>query len=465
MATIRPSRAAWRLFFLVGLTMVLASLNFSLIFVAFGDISESFNIDQASVSWALTAFSITLGALIIPGGWAADRYGRATVFLYGFAVFVVASGLVALAPSIEFLIVARVMQAAALAFESPAALAIVMHAFPVERRATAVGAIGGLGGISAALGPVVGGALVDSIGWRWTFSGNIPIGLLILAVIWPRLERARPDGHRGPPDLLGAVLIIGSTTALILGIVQSPEWDYFDARTIMTLFTAGTFGVLLVLRSRRQADPILKLDLYRIPTFRLGSILQVLVAGSFAGVFLGQIRFLDSGWGFSLFQAGLLVALIPTIAGPLTVVAGRIADRFGHRVVIVPGTILMAIAGAAFVIIIDENTNLVAFVAINVVYATGVGLAHAACQSTTVRDISVSELGIGAGMARIALEVGMALNVAAVVALIERASDPVAGFRNTMLYLLILCAAAVPLTLRLPRTSHIAHTDATRTRS
>ena len=447
----RPSRAAWRLFSLIGLSMVLASMNFSVIFVAFGEITESFSAEQTTVSWTLTAFSITLGALIVPGGWAADRYGRATVFLAGFGVFVCGSALVAAAPSVELLIAARVVQAAGLAFETPAALAIVLHAFPEQRRATAVGAMGGLGGIAAALGPVVGGALVDSIGWRWTFFANIPIGLAIIAVISARLPRDRPQGTSGPPDLAGAALIIASVAALILGIVQSPDWGFLDPRTAGTLAVAVLGAAALVLRSRDHRDPILCLPLFAISSFRLGSILQVLIAGSFAGIFLSQIRFLDAGWGLSLFEAGLVVALIPALAGPLTVVSGRIADRYGHRLVILPGTVLMAASALLFLATVDAERDLWAFVGANLVYAAGVGFAHAACQSTAVRDVPKDRLGIGAGMARIAMEVGLAVSAALAVTLMDSADSPAEGLHHTMIYLLVLSLAALPLTLRLPR--------------
>ena len=116
--------------------MVLTALNFSISFVAFGEIAESFDAEETTVSWALTAFSITIGALIVPGGWAADRYGRSRMFVAGFSVFLLGSGLVALAPSVELLVAARVVQASGVAFQSPAMLALMLDAFGPDRRAT-----------------------------------------------------------------------------------------------------------------------------------------------------------------------------------------------------------------------------------------------------------------------------------------------------------------------------------------
>ena len=141
-ATTAPT-SPWRLFSVVGSAMVLTALNFSISFVAFGEIAETFDAEGTTVSWALTAFSITIGALIVPGGWAADRYGRARMFATGFAVFLLGSGLVALAPTVELLVAARIVQAAGVAFQGPAMLALMLDAFGPDRRATAVGVTGG----------------------------------------------------------------------------------------------------------------------------------------------------------------------------------------------------------------------------------------------------------------------------------------------------------------------------------
>ena len=440
------------MFAAIGGAMVLTALNFSISFVAFGEIAETFDAAGTTVSWALTAFSITIGALTVPGGWAADRYGRARVFATGFAIFVVGSGLVAAAPSVETLIAARVVQASGVAIQSPAMLALMLDAFGPTRRATAVGLTGGLGGIAAAAGPAVGGALVESVGWRWTFAANVPVGVLVFAVLLRTLRFEAAEDDRAIPDLVGALLMVGAVAGFILGIVQSDDWGFTDARTVVAVLGSAVLGTLLVRRSATHPSPILDLGLFSVPSFRAGAVLQLLVAGSFGGVFLTQLQFLTSGWDYTLFQAGLVIAAIPAIAGPLTVLSGRLADRHGHRTIIVPGMVCMIAAGLLLATTVSADRALWSvWIPVNVLYSVGVGLAHAACQAVAVSQVDQAKLGIGAAMSRISQEVGNAITAAAAITLIERAGAPVDGLRWTMVLLIGFTAAALPVAWRLPR--------------
>ena len=440
------------MFAAIGGAMVLTALNFSISFVAFGEIAETFDAAGTTVSWALTAFSITIGALTVPGGWAADRYGRARVFATGFAIFVVGSGLVAAAPSVETLIAARVVQASGVAIQSPAMLALMLDAFGPTRRATAVGLTGGLGGIAAAAGPAVGGALVESVGWRWTFAANVPVGVLVFAVLLRTLRFEAAEDDRAIPDLVGALLMVGAVAGFILGIVQSDEWGFTDARTVVAVLGSAVLGTLLVRRSATHPSPILDLGLFSVPSFRAGAVLQLLVAGSFGGVFLTQLQFLTSGWDYTLFQAGLVIAAIPAIAGPLTVLSGRLADRHGHRTIIVPGMVCMIAAGLLLATTVSADRALWSvWIPVNVLYSVGVGLAHAACQAVAVSQVDQAKLGIGAAMSRISQEVGNAITAAAAITLIERAGAPVDGLRWTMVLLIGFTAVALPVAWRLPR--------------
>jgi EmrB/QacA subfamily drug resistance transporter len=464
-ATERP-RVSRLAFSAIGAAMVLTSLNFSVSFVAFAEIAESFDASTTTVSWALTAFSITVGALIVPGGWAADRYGRARVFVAGLTVFLFGSGLVAIAPTVELLIAARVLQAAGAAFQSPAMLALMLDAFGSQRRATAVGITGGIGGIAAASGPAIGGALVENVGWRWTFAANLPIGLVILAALLVLLTFEDQSQDRHVPDLFGAVLIIGSVGGLILGIVQSDDWGYFDVRTLTALVCAATLGYALVRRSEHRQNPIINLNLLSIPSFRAGAVLQLLVAGSFGGVFLAELAFLTDAWEYSLFEAGLIIAAIPAVAGPLTVASGRWADRFGHRRVLLPGMLTMAGAGLLLANVVgDQRALWTVWIPLNVLYSIGVGLAHAACQALAVSDVSERELGMGSAMSRISQEIGSALTAAVAITLLAQAANPVAGMQATMTMLVVLTMLGLPTAFRLPRSDTVTPCDSTATSS
>ena len=327
----------------------MATLNFSMIFVAFGEISDSFDASDSTISWALTGFAITTAAVMVPGGWLADRFGRTRIFLIGFALFLAGSAGVAVAPSVEILIAARVLQAVGLAIEAPASFALVLDAFPKRMRSTAVGAMGAAGGVAAALGPLVGGALVEALGWRWAFFCNVPVGIVVLALVGPRLPPNRVHMARRAPDLIGVFLLMFGVGSLALGIVQSDDWGFGDTRTVAALIAALALLAGLVMRSRVHPEPILYVPLFANHDFRVGSALSFFLAGNFMGSFLAFVTFLHEGWGLSLFKAGLAVGLIPAIGGPMSVVAGRLADRYGHRTVILAGPIRIAVVIALFV--------------------------------------------------------------------------------------------------------------------
>lgn len=446
-----PLRSPWRIYGLIAGAIGLATLNFSLVFVAFGEIEETFDASKESVSWALTAFSITTAAVFVPAGWAADRFGRARMFLTGFGLFIVGSALVAGAPTVEFLIAARMVQAAGLAIESPASLALVLDAFPPERRSTAVGAMGAVGGVATAIGPAVGGALIDNLTWRWAFFVNVPLGLLVFVLVAPRLPRDDEGVHadRGTPDLAGVVLLMIGIAALALGIVQSDDWGVTDGRTVAAVVVALIVLPILVRRSARHREPILHLPLFRDHDFRIGSSLSFLVAGTFAGTFLAMVQLMSESWGLSLLWSGLAVGMIPAIAGPMSVVSGRLADRFGHRAVILPGSLLMALAAVwMHTQVTDERRILAVWVPFVVVYGLGVGLGHAATQAAALTNVTTDRLGIAASMNRIAQEVGQTLCAAVVIALLAR-YGVVDGVKAAMVLLVVMSLVAAPIAARL----------------
>ncbi len=439
------------MFALVASTTLLGTMNFSVVFVAFSTLRESFDAPDATVSWALTAFSITLAAAIVPAGWMADRFGRKVTMMVGITAFTIGSAVVATAPTVAFLVGGRVIQAAGLALEASAALAIVLGAFPTDRRSTAVGGMGAVGGAAAAFGPAAGGALVDAIGWRWTFGLNVPAGLLLFVLIGTRLERDIPTPSDGKPDVLGALSLMTGVGALALGIVQLDDWGATDWRTLTALFSGAVIIATLVARSMRVADPILHLPLYRIPTFRTGSLLNLLIAGTFAGMFFSYVTLLTEGWGLSLSEAGLALAIIPGIGGPLSFLAGRIADRRGSKTVILPGAMLLITAGLMTHYVIGPDRAIWSeWMPTAAVFGLGVGLAHAASHSAAMSEVPADRLGIGGAMSRIMLDVGGTISVAIAVVVVTSVDDTVAGVNRVAYMLIIASTIGALLATRLP---------------
>ena len=439
-----------RLFALVGGAMLLTSLNFSLMFIAYGHIATTFGADLTVVSWALTGFSITVAALLVPAGWMADRFGRERVFLGGIALFTAGSAIVAWSPWVHVLIGGRVVQAMGLVLETCASLPILLDAFPVARRATVVGGIGATGGAAAAMGPVIGGLLVETIGWRATFALNVPLGIVLCLVVFARLPMTPPLRTSAPPDLFGVAALALGMGSLVLAITQINSWGLISPPTIVAVVVGGLLLTVVVRRSRHHPDPVLFLPLLKDVSYRRGVILNVLIAGTFAGTFFAFIRLLIDGWGLSTLEAGLAVAVVPLFGGPLSFVAGRIADRHGPRVVIVPGALLIAAAGLIFSLTVTEERDVVGlFLPIAILYGIGVGLAHAACNAAALRTVPSDRLGIGGAMSRMGMEVGGIISVAVAVALVSSAAHPIAGIRIVTMLVSIVCVIGALLALRL----------------
>ena len=442
------SLSPWRTYALLAGSVVAASMNYSVTFVSFGEIERDFGTGPAATSWVLNAFSITLTALLVPCGWMSDRYGRRRMFLAGVALLGVGSVLVAVAPTLPLLVAARVLQAAGLALEGPAAMAILLAAFGEGRRSTAVGAFGGLGGISLILGPAVGGLVIDAVGWRWTYGFNMPIALGTVLLGLRYLPADGPprggDSAGAPPrpDLVGALLMVVGAASLATGIVQADSWGWTGVGTWAALATAPVALGLLVRRSVDRHDAILDLSLYRVRYFARGNLLGFLVAGNFAGTYLALIALLTGAWAMSPSTAGATLAIVPLIGGPMSFVSGRLADRFGHRRLIVPGGLAMVVGALAFRAGVGDEADLTLWFPSVAVYALGIGLAHANCASLALRYVPVASLGQAGATNRIMQEVGTVVSVAVAVALLVGTSDPVEGTRRVMLMLAFVGAAS-----------------------
>ena len=445
-ATVSP----WRTYALLAGSVVAASMNYSVTFVSFGEIGETFGAGPAATSWVLNAFAITLCAQLVPCGWLSDRYGRRRMFLAGVALLAVGSVLVAVSPTLPFLVAARVVQAAGLALEGPAAMAILLAAFPEERRSTAVGAFGGLGGISLILGPVVGGLVIDAVGWRWTYGFNTPIALVTVLLGLRYLPSDRPETsgqRRTRPDLVGVLLLVVGAAALATGVVQAETWGWTGAGTVAALLVAPVALVGVVVRSSGRADAIVDLGLYRIRYYPRGNVLAFLIAGNFAGTYLALITLLLGPWGMSPSVAGATLAVVPLVGGPMSFLSGRLADRFGHRRLIVPGGLCMVVGALWFRSGVGEVSDLSLWFPAVGLYALGIGLAHANSASLALRFVPAASLGQAGATNRIMSEFGSVVSVAVAVALLVGTDDPVQGARRVMLMLAVVGAAGVVVAL------------------
>src|ERR1700759_2936182 len=215
----------WKVLAVPSIGLFMASLDLFIVNIAFPDLSRSFdNASLSSLSWVLNGYAIIFAALLVPAGRIAARVGRKRVFIIGLLTFVVASALCAVSPTIPLLVVARVIQAVGAAMMIPTTLGLLLPAFPPEQRPVAIGIWSAVSGVAAALGPPIGGLLVQ-LSWHWNFLVTVTIGLIAAAIGVRLLDEVRAP-EDGRPDLLGAAMLALGIGLLTLGIVQGPEWGW-----------------------------------------------------------------------------------------------------------------------------------------------------------------------------------------------------------------------------------------------
>jgi len=396
----------------------LAFLDATIVNIAFPDISRSFaGSGRDALSWVLDGYFVVIAALLVPAGGLADRFGHKRVFLLGVAGFTAASLLCALAPSLELLIAFRVIQGIGAALIAPTSLALVLDAFPAEQRATGVGIWGAAAAAAAAIGPTLGGALVELSDWRLVFLVNLPLGAaVVLAGRSALRERPRLDSRL--PDLPGALLLASSLALITLAIVEGNDWGWTAGATL------GCFAVAIVLlsgmiwRSRTHPRPIVEPALFAHSSFRVGNLGTLLFAAAFFSLILGNVVFLTSIWGYTVLQAGAATLPGPTLSTVVAGPAGKLADRFGHRAVIVPGTLFFA-AGVMVLRSAGATPDwLGLWLPGACLTGIGIGLAFPTLGSAAVRDVPDDRFATASAVNAAFRQIGAVLGTAILVAMV-----------------------------------------------
>ena len=291
----------------------LSSLDLFIVNLAFPAIRADFpGSDLGAISWVLNGYTVVFAAFLALAGRLADRLGHRRVFLAGLAVFTLASAACAAAPSVGLLVAARAVQAVGAALVTPTSLSLLLAAFPAERRAHAVGAWASIGAVAAALGPPLGGLLVEA-SWHWVFLVNVPVGVVALVAGLRFLPAGAGQDGAGLPDVLGAVGLVVGVGALAFALVRAPDLGWGSVPVVVGLAVAvlGLAGV--VLRSRRHPVPALDLAVVRTPVVGLAALTMIAFTTGFAGMLVANVLFLTGTWGWSAPLAGLALAVGPAV--------------------------------------------------------------------------------------------------------------------------------------------------------
>ncbi|AZG46780.1 putative multidrug resistance protein EmrY [Gordonia insulae] len=404
---------------ILSLAAFMASLDVFIVNVAFDDIGHDFGgVGLSELSWVLNAYTIIYAALLVPAGRIVDRYGRKGGFLLGLAIFTAASVACAAADGVWWLVAFRCVQAVGAAILTPASLGLVVSTMPPEVRARSVRIWAATGALAAALGPAVGGLLVEA-SWRWVFLVNVPVGIAALVAGALVLTRSRNDTVTGLPDLVGAALLAISIGALTFGLVQGPEWGWSDGRIIGAWIVAVAALAAFIVSSARHPEPVIDPALLRVRAFSFSNVTAVLFAIPFAGALLANILWLQQVWGYSAIKTGFAVSTGPLMVPIFAAVAHRLSARIPVGAIVSAGCLLFGLGGVIIALSVDATPDYATEILPGwLIGGIGVGLALPSILSSATADLPAHQSATGSAVVNMSRQIGMALGVSLLVAIV-----------------------------------------------
>jgi EmrB/QacA subfamily drug resistance transporter len=395
------------------LSLFIVGIDATIVNVALPSIQHDLHAPVSGLQWTVDAYTIVIASFLMLSGSTADRIGRRRTFQAGLALFTLGSLLCSLAPGLGWLVAFRMLQALGGSMLNPVALSIITNTFtdPAER-ARAIGVWGSVFGLSLALGPVAGGALVSSVGWRGIFWVNIPVGLaaiLLTALFVP--ESRAPRVRRVDP--VGQLLVIAALASLTYAIIEGPTSGWASARILGCFGLAAAALVGLAVYEPRRDEPLLDLRFFRSVPFSGATLIAVCAFAALGGFLFLNTLYLQEVRGYSALHAGVFTLPLAAMTVLLAPLSGRIVAARGPRLPIVVAGIATT-AGGIMLAQLASDTSPGWLIASYVIFGTGSGLVNAPITNTAVSGMPRSQAGVAAGIASTSRQVGIALGVAVV---------------------------------------------------
>ena len=393
------------------MSLLLIAMDVTIVNVALPDIQRDLHATVPQLQWIIDAYTLVLASLLMLSGSMSDRFGRRRVFQIGLTMFSLGSLLCSIAPNIHGLIFFRGIQGIGASMLNPVALSIIANAFTVPKdRARAVGVWGAVAGASLALGPLIGGALTQTIGWRSIFWINLPISItaIVLTAIFVPESKA-PRARR--PDPLGQIFIFGFLCSLTYAVIESPDRGWSSPLILGLLGAAILLFILFLVHEARRREPLLDLRFFRSVPFSTAALLGLSAFGCFAGflflnaLYLQQIRHLAA---FTTGLCTLPLAVMMMLASP---VSGRLVGARGPR----PSLLLAGFGFTASTLILTQLTSttpIALLIVAYILFGLGLGMVNPAISNSAVSGMPLAQAGVAASVASTSRQVGAALGVA-----------------------------------------------------
>lgn len=391
------------------MSLLIVSLDNTVLNVALPALQRELDASTSGLQWTIDAYTLVLASLLMPAGSTADRIGRKRVFMSGLTVFTLGSLLCSLAPDLEWLVVFRMVQAVGGSMLNPVAMSIITNTFTDPReRARAIGVWGAVVGLSMAAGPLVGGLLVDSVGWRSIFWVNLPVGLVALLLTWRLVPESRaPRARRSDP--VGQILVITLFGSLTYAIIEAPHGSWQSTAPFAALALIALLALLHY--EPRRPEPLIDLRFFRSAPFSGATVIAVSAFAALGGFLFLSTLYLQNVRGLSALEAGLwmLPMAVPTfLCAPLS---GRLVGSRGPRLPLLVAGGAMTVSGLLFALFEAETSNVTLFAGY-VLFGVGFGFVNAPITNTAVSGMPADQAGVASAVASTSRQLGQTLGVA-----------------------------------------------------
>jgi EmrB/QacA subfamily drug resistance transporter len=406
-----PDKGRWWTLVAVCTGVFMLLLDVTIVNVALPDIQGQFDASLSGLQWVIDAYALSLAALLLTAGSLADIYGRRRVFVIGTGLFTLGSLLCGMAPSIEFLAIARAAQGIGGAAMFATSLAILGTTYTGRDRGVAFGAFGATTGVAVAIGPVLGGILTSGLSWRWIFFVNLPICLVALAIALTRVPESR-NPNAGRPDWIGFLTFSSALGLLVYGLIEAGSHGWGDRTVVTSLLASAVLLAAFVVSQLLQKDPMFDLTLLRKPTFTAGLLAAFGISASIFSLLTYIVIYVQNVLGYSAVETGVRLLFLSAAAFVASAVAGRFTDHVPVRWLIGPGFLVLGV-GLLLVVGIDTGSSWTHLIPGLLVSGLGIGMINPPLVSTAVGVVAPARAGMASGVNSTFRQVGVATGIAA----------------------------------------------------
>jgi len=405
----------WHVLSAVGMGVFLSTIDISIVNVSLPTMETSFQTDFALVQWVALSYLLTVTTLMLGIGRLADIYGKKPIYTAGFIVFTVGSVLCGLSPTIYTLIGFRVLQAIGAAMVTALGMAIITEAFPTPERGRALGISGTIVSVGIAIGPTLGGVIVQNLSWHWIFFVNLPIGIIGTFMVVRHVPNFRPPGGQRF-DYWGALTLCVALLSLLVALTLGQRFGFSNQNVLLLVGAFAVFLVTFILIELRINQPMIDLHLFRSNLFSVSLVTGFIVFICLAGALLLMPFYIENVLGYDPQKTGLLMASVPAVLGITAPVAGTLSDRFGSRPITVAGLAVLA-GGFLAVSSLGAETTTLGYVLRFLPVGLGMGIFQSPNYSAIMGAAPHDQLGIASGILAVTRTLGQTTGIATLGAL------------------------------------------------